>query len=85
MDHSQKTCYHCNRKGHIKANCLARKRLEAKPWTKRLGPLEKKTTARKELGMGRGQGKSFSNCSGPSKKRFTGSVQSIQQSEEDFQ
>ena len=25
MDHSQKTCYHCNCKGHIKANCLARK------------------------------------------------------------
>ena len=31
MDHSQKTCYHCNRKGHIKANCPARKRLETKP------------------------------------------------------
>ena len=35
MDHSQKTCYHCNRKGHIKANCPARKRLDAKPWIKR--------------------------------------------------
>ena len=34
MDHSQKTCYHCNRKGHIKANCPDRKRLGAKPWTK---------------------------------------------------
>ena len=32
MDHSQKTCYHCNRKGHIKANCPAPKRLDAKPW-----------------------------------------------------
>ena len=20
-DHSQKSCYHCSRKGHIKANC----------------------------------------------------------------
>ena len=43
MDHSQKTCYHCNRKGHIKANCPARKRLDAKPWTKRPGPREKRT------------------------------------------
>ena len=43
MDHSQKTCYHCNRKGHIKANCPARKRLDAKPWIKRTGPREKRT------------------------------------------
>ena len=85
MDHSQKTCYHCNRKGHIKANCPARKRLDAKPWTKRPGPHEKKTTARKGYGVGRGQGKSFSSQSGPSKKRYTGSVQSIKQAEEDFQ
>ena len=34
MDHSQKTCYHCNRKGHIKANCPARKNLYRRPWTK---------------------------------------------------
>ena len=47
MDHSQKTCYHCNRKGHIKANCLARKRLDAKPWTKKPGFREKRTTTRK--------------------------------------
>ena len=31
MDHSQKTCYHCNQKGHIKANCPAWKRLDAMP------------------------------------------------------
>ena len=85
MDHSQKTCYHCNCKGHIKANCPARKRLDAKPWTKRPGPREKKTTAHKGFGMGRGRGKSFSSRSGPLKKRFTGRAQSIQQSEEDFQ
>ena len=54
MDHAQKTCYHCNRKGHIKANCPARKRLDARPWTKRTGSREKKTTARKGFGMGRG-------------------------------
>ena len=85
MDHSQKTCYHCNCKGHIKANCPARKSLDAKPWTKRLGPHEKKRTACKGFRMGRVQGKSFSSQSDPSKKRFTGSAQSIQQSEEDYQ
>ena len=53
MDHSQKTCYHCNRKGHIKANCPARKRLETKPWTKRPGPCEKRTTACKGYGVRR--------------------------------
>ena len=31
MDHSQKTYYHCNKKGHIKANCPAQKKLDAKP------------------------------------------------------
>ena len=79
MDHSQKTCYHCNRKGHIKANCPARKRLEAKPWAQRLAPREKRTTARKGYGAGRGRGKSFPSQSGPSKNRYTGSAQAIQQ------
>ena len=32
MDHSQKTCYHCSRKGHIKANCPDRKKLGARPF-----------------------------------------------------
>ena len=53
MDHSQKTCYHCNCKGHIKANCPARKRLDAKSWTKRPGPCEKKTTVHKGFRIGR--------------------------------
>ena len=26
IDHSQKSCYHCSRKGHIKANCPERKK-----------------------------------------------------------
>ena len=85
MDHAQKTCYHCNRKGHIKANCPAQKRLDARPWAKRTGFHEKKTTAHKGLRMGRGQGKPFPNRLSSSKKKFTGSAQSIQQSEEDFQ
>ena len=84
MDHSQKTCYHCNRKGHIKANCLARKRLDAKPWIKRTGPHEKRTIGRKGTGPGRGRGRFPSNRSGPPSKIFTGSAQSIQQSKEDF-
>ena len=43
VDHSQKSCYHCNRKGHIKANCPERRKLGARPWTKRPGPRGKKT------------------------------------------
>ena len=35
VDHSQKSCYHCSRKGHIKANCPERRKLGAQPWTKR--------------------------------------------------
>ena len=84
MDHAQKTCYHCNRKGHIKANCPARKRLDAAPWAKRTGFHEKKTTARKGFGVGRGRGKPFPKRPSSSKKRFAGGAQSIQQSE-DFQ
>ena len=68
MDHSQKTCYHCNHKGHIKANCPAWKRLKTKPWTKRPGPHEKRTTAGKGYEVRGGQGKPFSSWSGTSKK-----------------
>ena len=84
MDHAQKTCYHCNRQGHIKVNCPARKKLYVKPWTKRPVSHEKKAIARKGSGMGRGRGKSFPRRSGALRKRFTGSLQAIQQSEEDF-
>ena len=35
VDHSQKQCYHCFRKGHIKANCPERRKLGAQPWKKR--------------------------------------------------
>ena len=82
MDHSQKTCYHCNCKGHIKANCPARKRLDAKPWTKRPGPREKRTIVQKGSGSGKGRGKFSSKRLGPPRKKFTGSAQSIQQSED---
>ena len=84
MDHAQKTCYQCNRKGHIKANCPAQKRLDAAPWAKRAGFREKRTTARKGFGVGRGRGKPLPKRTSSSKKRFTGSTQSIQQLE-DFQ
>ena len=77
MDHSQNTCYHCNRKGHIKANCPAQKRLDAKPWTKRPGPRKKRTIGRKGTGPEKGRGKFSSNWLGPSRKKFTGSAQSI--------
>ena len=84
MDHAQKTCYHCNRQGHIKANCPARKKLYVKPWTKKLVSCEKRTTAHRGFRMGRGQGKAIPKRSDPYRKRFTGSAQAIQPSEEDF-
>ena len=74
MDHSQKVCYHCSRKGHIKANCLARKRLETKPWTRK--PLCKSTSNR-GYGTRRGRGRSFPGGSGNFKKRFAGVAQAM--------
>ena len=79
MDHSQKTCYHCNKKGHIKANCPAQKKLDAKPWIKRTGPRKKRTIGRKGTGPGRGRGRFPSNGLGSLKKKFTESAQSNQQ------
>ena len=35
VDHLQKQCYHCSRKGHIKANCPKRRKLGMQPWKKR--------------------------------------------------
>ena len=29
VDHSQKSCYHCGHKGHIKANCPKQRKLRA--------------------------------------------------------
>ena len=48
MDHSQKTCYHCNRKGHIKANCPARKRLDAKPCKKKDNRVKRNWTGKRK-------------------------------------
>ena len=31
VDHSQKSCYHCSRKGNIKANCPKQRKLGARP------------------------------------------------------
>ena len=84
MDHSQKTCYHCNKQGHIKGNCPARKKLDAKPWVKRTRPSKKRTIGCKGTGPGRGRRRFPSNRSGPPRKKFTRSAQSIQQSEENF-
>ena len=36
VDHSQKQCYHCSRKGYIKANCPKRRKLGTQPWKKKL-------------------------------------------------
>ena len=50
VDHSQKQCYHCCRKGYIKANCPERRKLGAQPWKKRLEG---------ELGASRWRGQMF--------------------------
>ena len=31
VDHSQKSCYHCSQKGHIKANCPERRKSVTQP------------------------------------------------------
>ena len=35
VNRSQKSCYHCSRKGHIEANCSEWRKLGAQPWMKR--------------------------------------------------
>ena len=35
-------CYHCNRRGHIKANCPARKSASTRPWKGRAGQQPRK-------------------------------------------
>ena len=54
VDNSQKLCYHFGCKGHIKANCPERRKLGARPWTKRSGPRVKKTVVKKGYGTGGG-------------------------------
>ena len=50
VDHSQKSCYHCSCKGHIKENCSERRKLGAQPWTKRPGPRVQRTAVRRGYG-----------------------------------
>ena len=83
MDHSQKVCYHCSHKGHIKANYPARKKLETQPWTRKPVCRENKTATSKGYGTRRGRGRSFTNRSGNPRKRFTGGAQAMH-SDEDF-
>ena len=42
IDHSQRSCYHCGCKGHIKANCHERRKVGAQPWARRQGGQAKK-------------------------------------------
>ena len=37
VDHLQKQCYHCSRKGHIKTNCPKSRKLGGQPWKKKVG------------------------------------------------
>ena len=57
VDHSGKVCYHCSRKGQIKANFPARKRLDSKPWERRRNPREKKGVGFKGYGTKRERSK----------------------------
>ena len=52
VDHLQKQCYHCSRKGHIKANCPERRKLGTQPWKKRSGG-ESRTYTQKGKMFGR--------------------------------
>ena len=88
VDHSQKSCYHCGHKGHIKANCSERRKLGAQPWMKRPGPRVKRTVVRRGYGMGGGRGRRFTSKSAPPRKRYNRTQvekgQMLQQLEEDF-
>ena len=88
VDHSQKSCYHCGCKGHIKANCPERRKLGARPWTKRPGPRVKKTAIRKGYGNGGGRRRRFTNKNGATRRRYNRAqkenAQALQQFEEDF-
>ena len=42
IDHSRVLCYHCSHRGHIKANCLARKSASTRPWKGRAGQQPRK-------------------------------------------
>ena len=76
VDQSQKSCYHCSCKGHIKANCPERRKLGARQWTKRPGPQGKKTA---------GRGKQSSNRPGTTRRPYAGAqtanAQVLQQSD----
>ena len=52
VDHSQKQCYHCSCKEHIKANCPKRRKLGTQPWKRRKGE-ELRTYTRKRKMFGR--------------------------------
>ena len=88
VDHSQKSCYHCSRKGHIKANCPERRKLGAQPWTKRPGPRVKKTAVQKGYRNGGGRGRRLTSKNAAIRTQYNGaqteSAQALQQFEEDF-
>ena len=83
MDHSGKVCYHCSRKGHIKANCPARRKLEPKPWEHRKTSRERKGTGSRNFGARRERSKSQANQTSFAKRKRYGGAQAIHP-EEDF-
>ena len=83
LDHSQKVCYHCSRKGHIKANCPSRKKLEPKPWEHRQTRKEGKRFCSKGYGMGKERTRLQPNQTKFAKRKRYGEAQALHQ-EEDF-
>ena len=82
MDHSMKVCYHCSHKGHIKANCPSRKKLESRPWEHRPARRDGKKFTNRGYGTRKEQGRSSAGRSDFTKRTRYGGAQAIYQ--EDF-
>ena len=55
IDHSWVQCYHCNLRGHIKANYSGRKSASIRPWKGRAGPNQEKDGAPARMGERNGR------------------------------
>ena len=83
MDHSQKVCYHCSRKGHIEANCPSRKKLESKLWEHSQTRRESRRFGSRSYGARKERGKPSTNRANFAKRKHYGGAQAIHK-EEDF-
>ena len=56
VDHLQIVCYHCGYRGHMKANCPDRRKLNTQPWDRRWKSEARKMFVRKGHNTGGGSG-----------------------------